>query len=143
MPEFEPDEESVSRAAGLSSRIMEDVRMFYSEPPSIEMRRDLFSERRFAEQAEGFPIADVVANKSRMAALLDHPPAPTSTSRRCRLARDRLAMCAFSAGASCFPMPKRNANFTALTYKRCLRERLIIRTYSGAVRRGSGLSREC
>jgi hypothetical protein len=67
MPDFELDEESVSRAAELSSRLMNDLRMVSKEGPPSQMRRELFSMRRYAEQAEGVPIADVVENVGQMA----------------------------------------------------------------------------
>lgn len=67
MPDFEPDEESVSRAVKFSSRLVHDLRMVTEEGPPSEMRRELFSEQRYAEQAEGVPINDVVANVGRMA----------------------------------------------------------------------------
>ncbi len=67
MPEFELDEQSVSRAERLSSQLMQDLRMVSEKGPRSEMRRELFSERRYAEQAEGVPINDVVANVGQMA----------------------------------------------------------------------------
>jgi len=67
MPEFELDEESVSRAEKLSSQLTRDLRRVSEggEPPG--MRRELFSEQRYAEQAEGVPINDVVNNVGQMA----------------------------------------------------------------------------
>jgi hypothetical protein len=67
MPEFEPDGESVLQAEALSSRLMHDLRMASEERPSPEALRELFSEQRYSEQAEGVPIDDVVANVSQMA----------------------------------------------------------------------------
>jgi hypothetical protein len=67
MPEFELDKESVSRAEKLSSRLMNDLREVSEGGPQSEMRRELFSEQRYSEQAEGVPISDVVANVSQMA----------------------------------------------------------------------------
>ena len=67
MPEFKLDPESVSRAEKLSSRLMQDLRMVFEEGPSSGMRQELFSERRYIEQAEGVPINDVVTNVSQMA----------------------------------------------------------------------------
>lgn len=67
MPEFELDQESVSRAERLSSWLMHDLRMVSEEGPPSDMRRELFSERRYAEQAEGVPINDVVTNVGQMA----------------------------------------------------------------------------
>ncbi len=67
MAEFELDEQSVSRAESLSSRLMQDLRMVSEEGAPSEMRGELFSERRYVEQAEGVPIEDVVANVGQMA----------------------------------------------------------------------------
>ena len=67
MPAFELDEESLSRAQGLSSRLMHDLRTVSEAGRPSEMRRELFSEQRYAEQAEGVPISDVVANVGQMA----------------------------------------------------------------------------
>lgn len=67
MAEFEPDEESVSRAESLSSRLMHDLRMASEEGPPSNIRRELFSDARYAEQAEGVPINDVVDNVGQMA----------------------------------------------------------------------------
>lgn len=67
MPEFELDQESVSRAEKLSSRLMQDLRMVSEGGPPPDVRRELFSEQRYAEQAEGVPINDVVINVSQMA----------------------------------------------------------------------------
>jgi hypothetical protein len=68
MPDFEPDQESVSRAATLSARLMRDLRSISQEGPPSKMRRELFSEQRYSEQAEGVPINDVVTNVGQMAA---------------------------------------------------------------------------
>lgn len=70
MSEFEIDKDSRSRAERLSSRLINDLRMVSEEGATIEMRRELFSERRYAEQAEGVPLNDVVANVDQMAAEL-------------------------------------------------------------------------
>jgi len=67
MADFELDQESVARATALSSRLMNDVRAVAEGGPPSEMRRKVFSERRYSEQAEGVPISDVVANVGRMA----------------------------------------------------------------------------
>jgi hypothetical protein len=67
MPEFELDEESVSRAEKLSSRLMDDLRMVSKQGGKSEMRRELFSEYRYSEQAEGVPINDIVENVGQMA----------------------------------------------------------------------------
>lgn len=67
MPDFELDQESVSRAASLSSRLMQDLRMVSEQGPPSEGRREVFSEQRYADQAEGAPIADVVDNVAQMA----------------------------------------------------------------------------
>ena len=67
MPDFELDKESVSRAEKLSSRLMEDLRMVSEKGPPSEMRRELFSEERYANQAEGVPISDVVEHVGQMA----------------------------------------------------------------------------
>jgi|GEM_PF-2121428 len=67
MAEFELDQESVSRAERLSARLMRDLSMVSEQGPRSEMRRELFSERRYANQAEGVPINDVVANVGQMA----------------------------------------------------------------------------
>ncbi len=66
MADFEPDQESVARAAALSSRLMNDVRAV-AEGPSSERRRKVFVDERYSEQAEGVPISDVVENVGRMA----------------------------------------------------------------------------
>lgn len=67
MSEFEIDKNSMSRAEKLSSKLMQDLRMVSEEGASSEMRRELFSEQRYAEQAEGVPINDVVVNIDQMA----------------------------------------------------------------------------
>lgn len=67
MPEFEPDEQSVSRARKLSSRLMHDFRTLSEQGPSHKAREELFSEHRYAEEAEGVPINDVLANVGEMA----------------------------------------------------------------------------
>lgn len=67
MAEFEPDQESVARAATLSSRLMQDLRAVAEEGPPSRMRRKLFSEERYSEQAEGVPINDVVTHVGKMA----------------------------------------------------------------------------
>lgn len=67
MPEFEPDQESVARAATLSSRLMQDLRSVAEEGPPSRMRHKLFSEQRYSEQAEGVPINDVVTHVGKMA----------------------------------------------------------------------------
>ena len=66
MPDFEPDQESIARAAALSSRLMNDFRAV-AEGRSERLRRKIFSERRYSEQADGVPISDVVTNVGRMA----------------------------------------------------------------------------
>jgi len=68
MPDFEPDQDSVSRAEKLSSRLMGDLRSVSEERPPAKMRRELFSERRYSEYAEGVPINDVLGNVNQMAA---------------------------------------------------------------------------
>src|SRR5438270_8737620 len=65
--QFEPDEESVKRAAALTSNLMRDLHTVVEEGPRPEVVRDVFSQQRYAEQAEGTPIADVVQNVSKMA----------------------------------------------------------------------------
>jgi hypothetical protein len=67
MSEFEVDKDSMSRAEQLSSKLIHDLRMASEEGASTEMRRELFSERHYAEQAEGVPVSDVVANIDQMA----------------------------------------------------------------------------
>jgi hypothetical protein len=67
MPEFELDDESVSRAERFSSRLMDDLRTVSRKGPPTEMQKDLFSEERYSEQAEGVPISDVVENVGQMA----------------------------------------------------------------------------
>lgn len=67
MAEFEFDQESLSRAEKLSSRLMHDLRMVSEEGPPSKIRQELFSQRRYAEQAEGVPIGDVVENVGQMA----------------------------------------------------------------------------
>jgi hypothetical protein len=67
MPEFELDDESVSRAENLSSRLMNDLRQASEGGPQSEIRRELFSEGRYSEDEEGAPISDVVANVNQMA----------------------------------------------------------------------------
>ena len=64
--DFEPDQESVARAEALSSRLMNDLRAVAEEGPLAE-GREVFSERRYSEQAEGVPITDVIANVGLMA----------------------------------------------------------------------------
>jgi len=65
--EFEPDQESVSRAEKVSSRLMQDLRIVSEEAPPFEVAREVFSERRYAELAGGVPINDVVWNVAQMA----------------------------------------------------------------------------
>jgi len=67
MSEFELDKESIFRAEKLSSRLMEDLGMVSEEGPRADRGRELFSEERYAQQAEGVPINDVVANVGQMA----------------------------------------------------------------------------
>jgi hypothetical protein len=67
MPKFELDQESVSRAEKLSSRLMDDVRMISEQGPSSEWRREVFSEQRYSEEADGAPIDDVLINVNKMA----------------------------------------------------------------------------
>jgi hypothetical protein len=67
MPEFELDPESLSRADSLSSRLMDDFRSVVETGPRSEMRREIFSEERYAQQAREVPINDVVENVSQMA----------------------------------------------------------------------------
>jgi hypothetical protein len=67
MPEFNLDDESISRAEKLSSRLAHDLRRVSEEGPPAEMRRELFSEQRYADEAEGVPINDVVTNVGQMA----------------------------------------------------------------------------
>ena len=66
MAEFDLDRESLDRAATLSSRLLQDLRIVSEGPPS-ERRRELFSDRRYADQAQGVPIHDVLTNVSQMA----------------------------------------------------------------------------
>jgi hypothetical protein len=68
MPEFEfyLDEESLWRAERLSGLLMEGLRMVSEERDPI-MRRELFSEQRYADEAVGVPIKDVVANVEQLA----------------------------------------------------------------------------
>lgn len=67
MANFELDQESLTRAAALSSRLMGDVRAVAEGGPPLKMRRTVFSERRYAEQSEGVPLSDVVTSVGRMA----------------------------------------------------------------------------
>lgn len=67
MPEFEPDEESVSRARRLSSRLTDALRDLSKMGPSPKARPDLFSEERYEDAAEGVPVGDVVTTVGRMA----------------------------------------------------------------------------
>src|SRR4051794_17847032 len=67
MPEFEPDEESVSRAEKLSSRLVDDLRRFSEEVSPSELRREMFSDQRYSDYADGVPIQDVVKNVGQMA----------------------------------------------------------------------------
>lgn len=67
MADFEPDQESTSRAAALSSRLMQDLRSVAEGGPPSKMRRELFAEQRYSEQAHGAPINDVVMNVGQMA----------------------------------------------------------------------------
>jgi hypothetical protein len=67
MPEFELDQESILRAEKLSSQLMKDFRTVSAEAPSLKISWELFSEERYAEQAEEVPINDVVANIGQMA----------------------------------------------------------------------------
>lgn len=66
MAEFELDRDSVSRAKALSFHLMQDLRQLSEGDPPFD-RWELFSERHYAEQAEGVPINDVVANVGQMA----------------------------------------------------------------------------
>jgi hypothetical protein len=65
--QFEPDEESVKRAETFTSNLMRDLHTVVEEGPRSEVVREVFSQQRYAEQAEGTPIADVVQNVSKMA----------------------------------------------------------------------------
>jgi hypothetical protein len=47
---------------------MQDLHMVSEEGPPPEMLRERFSEQRYAEEAEGTPIKDVLANVGQMAA---------------------------------------------------------------------------
>jgi hypothetical protein len=67
MADFELDGESVARAERLSSRLMSDLRQASEGGPQSEIRRELFSERRYSEKEEGAPISDVVTNVSQIA----------------------------------------------------------------------------
>jgi hypothetical protein len=67
MPEFELDEESVSRGEKLSSRLMDDLRRVSEKGAEPEMRRELFSEQRYSDQADGVPINDVLADVGQLA----------------------------------------------------------------------------
>jgi len=67
MPEFEPDEESESRAEKLSSRLMDGVRMFLEKLPPPDIGRKMFSEQEYSEYAQDVPISDVVTNVGQMA----------------------------------------------------------------------------
>src|SRR5437870_4324539 len=67
MAEFKLDEESVSRAERVTSRLMrdlQDVTEIGSEP---QMRHELFSEGRYGDDTQGAPIGDVLENVSQMA----------------------------------------------------------------------------
>lgn len=66
MPEFELDKESVGRAEKLSARMMDDLRMVLEKEAPFEMGREFFSDRRYAKEAEGVPIKDVVANVGQL-----------------------------------------------------------------------------
>ena len=74
MREFELDEESVFRAQKLSARMLQDLRFVSEQGPSFESRRELFSDRRYAEEAHRLPINDVVANVGRLATELASAP---------------------------------------------------------------------
>jgi hypothetical protein len=68
MAEFEPDSESVSRADKLSSRLVRDLHVFSGEgTTSSERRRDFSSGHRYAEEAEGMRIDDVLENVDQIA----------------------------------------------------------------------------
>ena len=67
MVNFEPDKESILSAEKLSSRFMNDLRTILKERAPCEVQRELFSGRRYAEQAEEVPINDVVHNMQQMA----------------------------------------------------------------------------
>ena len=67
MTEFTPDEESVSRAEIVSSQLMKDLRETTQSSSPSDIRRELFSVRRYADQAGDVPIGDVVANIGQMA----------------------------------------------------------------------------
>jgi hypothetical protein len=67
MADFEPDEKSTARATALAARMMEHLRQLAEEAPPYEVRRSVFTEQRYAEQAKGVPITDVVSNLRRMA----------------------------------------------------------------------------
>lgn len=67
MDKFEPDQESVSRAEELSSHLMDALHSVVRKGPDAGIRRELFSKRRFVEQAQGVPVADVVTHVNQMA----------------------------------------------------------------------------
>jgi hypothetical protein len=67
MLEFEPDQESVSRAEQLSSRLLGDLQMVMEAGAPSDMRSEIFSEHRYVEQAEDVPVGDVVVNVGQMA----------------------------------------------------------------------------
>ncbi|MEA2205965.1 MAG: hypothetical protein QOE77_2741 [Blastocatellia bacterium] len=67
MPEFEPDEESISRANLLSSQLMDDLRTVSEEGPRAGVRRKILLEDRYLDRSEGEPIADVVEHLAQMA----------------------------------------------------------------------------
>jgi len=65
--EWDLDPESVKRAETLSSRLMDDLHRVSEQGSEREMRRELFSEQRYSEWADGTPISDVVTNVGQMA----------------------------------------------------------------------------
>lgn len=67
MPEFEPDNESVSRAEKLSSRLMDDLHRISEEGPLSDISREMFSNQQYSDETEGVPISDVVTNVAQMA----------------------------------------------------------------------------
>ncbi len=67
MADFEPDQDSVSRAEGLSAQLLRDLRQFSEEGFRRRGESELFTEHRYRDQAEGVPIEDVLHNLGRMA----------------------------------------------------------------------------
>lgn len=68
MPDFEVDDDSLARAERLASRLVHDLRSAVEEGGPSELRQELFSAKRYPQEAEGVPLSDVFDTFRQIAA---------------------------------------------------------------------------